>query len=326
MAATVWKGYLTFGLISVPIKLHRAGRAEKVSFRQLHKVDASRVRQRLYREAPPAFEEAADDIQEPPVERPRKVSGQETLPFLAAPRQDRYASAPAMQTPPASIPVERSELVKGYEFEKDRYVVISKEELAGITPATARDMQILEFVRLADVDPIYYETSYYVVPDRGGERPYALLYEALRRTGYVAVAQLAMHNREHIVIIRPGRTGMVLHMMFYESEVHREDEYRVDRSLIVEKELQLASMLVENLAAPFEPQKYRDSYREKLDELIAAKIAGHEAIQAPEPARTTPVVNILEALERSLAQSARKPAASEPPAERPVKKNRSRSK
>lgn len=338
MATTIWKGYLSFGLISIPIKLHRAARAEKVSFRQLHKADATRVRQTYVREAPaPQAIEAMEEEEETPAPS-AATRRQEALPFVserrsvfgAAPEpvqaisSGRRAPEPAREPEPAAEPqtVSRSELVKGYEYAKDQYVVISKEDLEKITPQTAREMQILEFVRLADVDPIYFETSYYVIPDKAGERPYALLLQALRRTGYVAVGQLAMHNREHIVIIRPGRSGIVLHMMFYENEVHREDEYRVDTAAVVEKELQLASTLIESLAAPFEPEKYRDTYKEKLDELIAAKVAGQQTVESPAPQRTAPVVNILEALEKSLAQS-RKPPATAPPEEKAPKKKRS---
>ncbi len=193
------------------------------------------------------------------------------------------------EPPPPPPIVQRSELVKGYEYSKGQYVTISKEDLEKITPETAREMQILEFVKLAEVDPIYFETSYYVTPERAGERAYALLFEALRRSGYVALAQFAMHNREHIVVIRPGRTGIVLHTMFYETEIRRDDEYRTDTSNVAERELELALLLVQNLAAPFEPARYHDTYKEKLDALIAAKIEGKEPIEEPKPQPSRPV-------------------------------------
>jgi DNA end-binding protein Ku len=210
--------------------------------------------------------------------------------------------------PAPSREIARNEIAKGYEYEKDRFVMLSREELAKITPQTAREMQILEFVKPDDVDPIYFETSYYMIPDRGGERAYGLLFEALRQSGFVGVAQLAMHNREHIALIRPGKSGLVLHTMFYEDEVRRSEEYRTDAA-VAPKELELAMMLVNNLAAPFDPSKYHDTYREKVEALIQAKIAGKEVVDAP-AARTGPVVNILEALQQSLQQSARdrKPA------------------
>src|SRR5207245_3023578 len=105
-------------------------------------------------------------------------------------------------------PIPRSEIVKGYEYEKDRYVVIEDEEIKKVAPATAKVMEIQEFVKSEQVDPIFLETSYYMAPDEAGEKPYALLFEALKNTGYVGVAKIAMHNREHVVILRPGQNGV----------------------------------------------------------------------------------------------------------------------
>jgi DNA end-binding protein Ku len=329
MASTVWKGHLTFGLVSIPVKLHRAARAEKVSFRQLHAATAGRVKQVYVREDAdePADIEEEDDrshatYSAPATQKaaftamPRRESA--APPPLPAPVPIRGGTARPMPVPPPRVSpdppplpvVERSELVKGYEYAKGQFVTVSKEDLEKITPQTAREMEILEFVKLAEVDPIYFETSYYVTPDRAGERAYALLFTALQKSGYVALAQFAMHNREHVVVIRAARTGIVLHTMFYETEIRREDEYRTDTSGVNDRELQLALMLVESLAAPFESAKYRDSYKEKLDELIAAKIAGEETVEPPAP-KAKPVGDIMAALERSLALS-RKPVASAP--------------
>jgi DNA end-binding protein Ku len=232
-----------------------------------------------------------------------------TAPPEPTPIRGRAPVTPMPISPPPLPVIPRSELVKGYEYEKGRFVTVSKEDLEKITPQTAREMQILEFVKLAEVDPIYFETSYYVTPEKAGERAYALLFEALRRSGYVALAQFAMHNREHIVILRPGRTGIVLHTMFYETEIRRNDEYDADTSGVVEKELNLALLLIENLAAPFEPAKYHDTYKEKLDALIAAKIEGEETVDTPVP-KVKPATDILAALERSLAVM-KKPAGAE---------------
>ncbi len=155
MATTVWKGHLTFGLVSFPVKLFTAARSEGISFNQLHKTDNSRIKQVIYCQA-----------------------------------EDK--------------PIPRSEIVKGYEYEKDRYVVIEDEDIKKMAPSTAKVMEILEFVKSAEVDPIYFESSFYMAPDEAGQKPYALLYDTLKRTGYVGVAKIAMHNREHIVIFRPG--------------------------------------------------------------------------------------------------------------------------
>jgi len=119
------------------------------------------------------------------------------------------------------VPIPRSELLKGYEFEKDRYVVIDKEDIEKITPKTATEMQIVEFVKLAEIDPIYLETSYYVSPEGAGEKPYALLFEALRESGYVAPAEFAMRGRQHAVILRAGATGIIAHTMYYADEIRK---------------------------------------------------------------------------------------------------------
>src|SRR6202021_916739 len=258
MATTVWKGHLTFGLVSFPVKLFTAARSEGISFNQLHKSDASRIKQTIYCQA-----------------------------------EDK--------------PIPRSEIVKGFEYEKDRYVVIEDEEVKKVAPVTAKVMEILEFVKSKQVDPIYFETSYYMAPDEAGEKPYALLFDALKKTGYAGVAKIAMHNREHIVILRPGHNGVLLHTMYYSHEIRKVDEFRTDLSLVKEKELALAQSLVEALAAEFEPDKYKDSYRENLLQMIESKKDGKEIVATPEP-RQEKGVDILEPRRASLAV-AKKPAA-----------------
>ncbi|HZU28888.1 MAG TPA: Ku protein [Bryobacteraceae bacterium] len=204
-------------------------------------------------------------------------------------------------------PIPRSDIVKGYEYEKDRWVVVEDEEIKKMAPPTAKVMEILEFVKTDEVDPLYFESSYYIAPDEAGEKPYAMLYEAMRRTGYVGVAKVAMHNREHIVIFRPGPTGLIMHTMYYSHEVRKIDEFRTDTRLASDKEMQLATLLIESLAASFEPDKYKDAYRENIQALIDAKVAGKQIVAPPEPV-TAKVIDIMEALRQSLA-AAKKPAA-----------------
>jgi DNA end-binding protein Ku len=259
MATTVWKGHLTFGLVSFPVKLFTAARPDGISFNQLHKTDNSRIKQVIYCQA-----------------------------------EDK--------------PIPRSEIVKGYEYEKDHYVVIDDEEIKKMAPSTAKVMEIQEFVKSTEVDPIYFESSFYMAPDHAGEKPYALLYDTLKRTGYVGIAKIAMHNREHIAIFRPGTNGLVMHTMYFAYEVRKVEEFRTDTSLVKEQEVKLAETLVQSLAAPFEPEKYKDSYKENLEKLIEAKVKGEEVVTPPaaEPAK---VIDIMEALKKSLA-IAKKPAAS----------------
>jgi DNA end-binding protein Ku len=273
MASTVWKGHLTFGLVSFPVRLYSAARSESISFNQLHKADNSRVKQVLYCQA-----------------------------------EDK--------------PIPRSEIVKGFEYEKDRYVVIEDEDVKKVAPQTAKVMEIQEFVKADQVDAIYFETSYYMAPDEAGEKPYALLFDALKKTGYVGVAKIAMHNREHVVILRPGHQGVLMHTMYYTHEIRKVDEFRTDLSLVKEKELALATNLIEALAGEFEPEKYHDDYRDNLLKMIEAKKAGQEVVATPEPQQGK-VVDILEALKASLAM-AKKPAASETSAEPAVEEKPAR--
>ena len=255
MATSVWKGHLTFGLVSLPVRLFTAARSESLSFNQLHKSDHSRIKQVIY-----------------------------------------------CQTEDKPIP--RDEIVKGYEYEKGKYVVVQDEEIKKVAPKTAKVMEIQEFVKADDVDPVYLESSYYMAPDDGGEKPYALLFEALKQTKYYAIAKIAMHNREHVVVVRPGEKGMLLHTMYYADEVRRTDEFRTDTSKVSEKEMNLAKMLVESLAAEFEPEKYHDTYRDNLRKMIEAKVEGHKVVETPEP-HVAPVIDIMEALKKSL--ESRKP-------------------
>src|SRR3954454_11598324 len=303
MATSVWRGHLTFGLVSIPVKLHRAARAEKVGFRQVHEETGTRVRQALFRELGE------------PLSGPVPVApGQRHEPAQGAPKVSLRVGSSVVGFPaqPSEVEVCREELAKGYEYEPGHYIVLSREELEQITPRTAYEMQILEFVKLAEVDPIYFETSYYVAPDRAGERAYCLLFEALRASGFVGIAQVAMHRREHVVVIRPARTGIVLHTMFYESEIRREDEYRTSTQ-VSEKELNLALLFIKDIAAAFDASRYRDNYREKLDEVIRAKLES-QPLQSPDQRRPASVVNILDALQRSLdANAARTAGATSPP-------------
>jgi DNA end-binding protein Ku len=203
-------------------------------------------------------------------------------------------------------PIPRSETVKGYEYEKDHYVVIDDEDIKKVAPRTAKVMEILEFVKADQVDPIYLESSYYVAPDEGGEKAYALLFTALKDSGYYGVAKVAMHNREHIIVLRPGAKGILSHTMYYQDEIRQVEEFRTDTSLVKEKELAMAKMLISSLEENFEPQKYHDSYRDNLKKMIEDKIEGRKVVETPSE-HFAPVIDIMEALKKSLAEK-RKPA------------------
>src|SRR5437764_2542652 len=203
-------------------------------------------------------------------------------------------------------PIPRTDTVKGYEYEKDHYVVIDDEDIKKVAPKTARVMEILEFVKADQVDPVYLESSYYVAPDEGGEKAYALLFQALRESSFYAVAKVAMHNREHIIVLRPGPKGILSHTMYYQDEIRQVEEFRTDTSMVKDKELAMAKMLISSLEADFEPQKYHDTYRANLTKMIEDKIEGKKVVATPSE-HIAPVIDIMEALKRSLAEK-RKPA------------------
>jgi DNA end-binding protein Ku len=261
MATSVWKGYLTFGLISIPIRLFSAARSERVSLNQLHNVCNTRIRMPLY-----------------------------------CPHCERQ--------------VERSEIIKGYEYEKDQYVLFKEDELDKIEPQSARTMEILEFVKVDEIDPLYYDASYYVTPEEEGKKAYQLLLEAMESSGYAAIAKLTMHQREHIVVVRPRANGMTLHTMYYTNEIRKVDEYgRTDSSLQPkEQEKKLATQLIESLAAKFEPEKYKDQYQESMLAMIEAKRQGQEVAEVSHP-KLAPVIDLMDALKKSIAEKQQQPAA-----------------
>ncbi len=220
--------------------------------------------------------------------------------------------------PTANTPIPRSEILRGYEYAKDQYVVLDEEDIRKITPPTASEMQIVEFVRFAEIDPVYLETSYYMAPEDAGEKAYALLFEGMRESGFVALAQVAMHRREHVMILRPGKSGIVTHTMFYPDEVRTTQEFRTDAKLVTPKELGLAKMLIDTLAAPFEPEKFKDAYRERLRQLIESKVQGREVAPAAEQPAAK-VVDIMDALQKSLEAAAGRKTAASAPEEAPRK-------
>jgi DNA end-binding protein Ku len=195
-------------------------------------------------------------------------------------------------------------IVKGYDVGGGNYVVIEPEELAALDVAATRTIDIEEFVDLADIDPVYYEHSYYLVPDGRAERPYALLVEAMDRTGKVAIGRFVLRTKQYLTTLRAKDGVLVLATMLYDDEVVATDDLEVPttkKTAPSEREVTMATQLVESLSAPFDPSKYKDDYREKVLALIEAKAEG-EVIARPEaPAPSAPVVDLMAALEASLA-------------------------
>ncbi|MDP9054348.1 MAG: hypothetical protein M3N93_08630, partial [Acidobacteriota bacterium] len=196
MASTLWKGHLSFGLVSIPIKLVRAARAEKIHMHNLQRTTSSRVR-RIFVPAAPEDDAAPAPAAQPP---------SRTLTLAPPPVSSEIRDVP--------VAIPKQDLVRGFEFEKDKYVAFEPGELEEIAPRNSTTMEILEFVTFAEVDPVYLETSYYVTPDKGGEKAYAIL-QALRKTSRSAIAEFVMYRRDQTVLLRPAAHGLVAHTLFH---------------------------------------------------------------------------------------------------------------
>jgi DNA end-binding protein Ku len=268
MASTVWKGYVSFGLISVPIRLFVAAREEHVGFNQIHKECGTRVKQQLY-----------------------------------CPTDQRV--------------VERSELAKGYQVDKDTYVLVSEEELKSLEAESSESMEIQQFVKLDEVDPVYYQTSYYTVPEDPGRKAYALILQGMEQLKLGAIAKITLHQREQIVMIRPYHKGLILHTLFYPAEVREIAEYGHDSDdLKLQKaEIDLAEQFMKQLTAKFEPDQFKDEYQNRVEELVEKKQAGMAVTEKQPKKRLAPVINLMDALRKSMEQQEEAVGKKEPQTE-----------
>lgn len=257
MAASVWKGTISFGLVSVPIKLFAAARYSHISFHEVHRECGHRVQQQLY-----------------------------------CPYDKRVVS--------------RDEIVMGYEVEEDKMVIVDREELKKLQPASSSSMEILQFVKVSDVDPIFFETSYFAVPEEAGRRGYTLLLKTMEEMNVAALAQVTIHQRERIVILRPYRGGLTLHTLYYPDEIRDVAGYGKNKATNLKKtEIALAEQFAKGLIAPFRPEKYHDEYQERVKKLIESKEKGTAAPQPEKTPRLAPVVDLMTALKQSIANRGR---------------------
>jgi DNA end-binding protein Ku len=224
MASVVWKGFVSFGLVSFPVRLQAAARDKPLRFHMLHKKELSRIKEVFF-----------------------------------CSQEDK--------------PLQRTDIVKGFEVSKGDYVVVTDEELQKIAPKTAKVMEILQFVKAGELDPVFLDKSYHMLPDGEIVKPYALLLEAMKKRERYALAKVAMHNREHIVVIRPAGNELMLHTMFFADEVQRAD-IKPGPEKFPEKEMQLAGQLIDSLTAKFQPENFHDEYKENVEKLIAQKQQG----------------------------------------------------
>jgi len=272
---SIWKGAISFGLVSIPVKLYSATEEKDVAFHQVHRDDGGRIRYK----------------------RVCQIDGEE---------------------------IQYSDIAKGYELPSGEVVVLTDEDFSDLPLSTSRAIDVLEFVPLEQVDPMYFSKSYYLEPDAAGAKPYVLLREALEKSGRVALVKVALRSRESLATLRVRDGVFVLEMMLWPDEIREANFAFLDEDIEVrQQELQMAQSLIETLSGDFNPEQYGDNYREALQSLIEAKVAGREVVAPVEPAADAgTVVDLMAALRASVEAAKQGRSAESAPA--PAKKSAAR--
>lgn len=209
--------------------------------------------------------------------------------------------------------VERDELTKGYEFSKGKFVLFEADELKAIHPEPTNAIEIKEFVPLEQVDPIYFEKSYFLGPDKGGAKPYQLLSQSMRQTQRAAIARYQARGKNHLVLLRPFKDGLIMQQLHYADELRSFEDVPIDRAEVTEAELNLALQLIDQIASDtFQPEVYEDDVRQQVWDLIERKIQGEDIVAAPQEEPKAQIIDLMEALKASLgaADDERKSAKS----------------
>lgn len=271
MPRAMWKGAISFGLVTIPVSVYPATEEKTLRFNQLHDEDGGRIR----------------------MKRVCSIDGEE---------------------------VGYEHIVKGYEYEKDRYVILTDEDFEAIPVESSRAIDIQQFVELEEIDPMQYKKSYYLVPEETGAKAYALLREALNRSGKVGIAKVSFRDKEHLAALRFRDEAFVLETMYWPDEIREADFGGVDVSAKVRpNELEMAQTLIDNLTADWDPAEFKDDYRDALLRTVEAKINGEE-IEIVEAEPTAKVVDLMEALKASVAAAKKEPKAEPEPKRKPAKK------
>jgi DNA end-binding protein Ku len=263
----MWKGAISFGLVTIPVSVYPATEEKTLRFNQLHDEDGGRIRYK----------------------RVCEKDGEE-------------------------VPFEH--IVKGYEVEKDRYVVLTDEDFDAVPLSSSRAIDIVQFVDLDEIDPVLFKKSYYLIPEQTGAKAYALLREAMRQDDRVGIAKVSFRDKEHIAALRFKDDAFVLETMFWPDEIRDADFGDADVDVDVrDQELAMARQLIDSLTAEWNPQVFSDAYREALLHIVEAKLAGQE-IEIVEPEPTAKVVDLMEALKASVAAAKQGGDAEPAPAKR----------
>jgi DNA end-binding protein Ku len=254
-ARSIASATISFGLVSIPVKVYSATQSKAVHFNLLHPRDHARVKQ-------------------------------------------QYVSSTTGEV------VERGALLKGYEYARGQYVILAEEELKALEQKSDRTIEIEEFVPIEGVDPVYFDGSNLLGPDKGGQKAYRLLNQSMTQTGRVAVGRYATRGRHQLVLIRPVERGLMLHGLFYADEVRSFDDVEFgEEAALKAGEVELAKQLIEQLASPrFDPARYEDEYRRAVLEAVERKVAGQEIVAPPAEEERETIVDLVAALKRSLAE------------------------
>jgi DNA end-binding protein Ku len=257
----LWKGAITFGLISIPVRLYSAVQEKSLKFHLMHEEDGGRI------------------------------------------KQERVCSKCGKK-------LSWDDLVRGYEYSKDHYVTFTDDELEALDVDSIRAIDVVAFVPLEDIDPIYFNKTYYVAPEQAGLKAYRLLADALEAEGQVGVAKVALREKEHLATVRLKDDVFVLETMHWPDEIRApEFEELTKKVKIQDSEVKMARQLIQQLASEFNPEEFADEYRAKLEELVQAKVEGAEVTIAAEPeAEPTKVVDLMEALKASVEEAKKRKA------------------
>lgn len=281
MPRAIWSGVISFGLVTIPVKLYTATESKSLSFHQLHEKCKTRIKEQRY-----------------------------------CPTCDRQ--------------VDYDEIVKGFEYSKGNYVVVTKEDLEELPLPSKNIINISAFVKAEEIDPLYFNGSYYLEPEKLAQKPCALFMHAMEEKGMVAIGTLALRNKERLCSLRVLGGNLIVEMLLYPDEIRVDMDKKLPAAKLSKQEMAMASSLIDMMTQEFKPEDYEDHYREALEALIAAKVEGHETIEQPEESKPTQVVDLMEALRASIENAKSSRAKKSPQAEeekflKSVKKSHSKS-
>jgi DNA end-binding protein Ku len=336
MRQAIWTGHISFGLVTIPVKMYPATEPKDVRFHLYDRRSGKRVHyQRVTREwEPPVFEPEDSDPDAPPFEpaAEREMPSGRAVDALRASRADPQvdddaddASLERDEDPAPQARVDQGDVVRGFQLPTGDLVTVSEAELAELAPVRSRTIDIEEFVDLADIDPVFFEKTYYLAPARvpGADKPYALLHEAMRASRMVAIGRFVLRTRPHLVAVRPLERSLALETLFFGDEVRSPEEVAgaAPTANVSERELRTAQQLIRALATEWVPEKHADAYREELLAMLRRK-APAARVEVDEVAPASPVDDLMAALKKSV--EAAKMRRAEAPAKARARDTRAR--